>query len=328
MSAVTRPGDDYYDVYLGFWTNWKYGQARGATLTTTRQSGSLLIAFLAIFVGAAGGSFWRISCFGLHRYFSVPESRDALHHQRQLILRNSETPKQAIGQFLGVVAAWRSQRQHALKRFSLALIFAVLAMTCFAVAGLFSSRVTNDDDANEVLLTGRNCRRIPSYYTGDFGPLEKWQNLRVAAYLNYAQQCYTNAENSEDCRQYVKPKIPLTVMKNATCPFGKGLCKVDSIMIDTGLLDSSDDLGINMPSNLRFQVRIVNQCSPLVSSGYTSLHNQSDYPDIPLLRFHYGNFTGLRGETDYLYQTAANLSFTAFEGHEFILGRRPDYELG
>src|SRR4051812_34187000 len=110
-------------------------------------------------------------------------------------------------------------------------------------------------------------------------------NLRVAAYLNYAQQCYTTAENSEDCRQYVKPKIPLTVMKNATCPFGNGLCKVDSIMIDTGLLDSSDDLGINMPSDSRFQVRIVNQCSPLVSSGYTSLHNQSNYPDIPLFRF-------------------------------------------
>ena len=78
-----------YDVYLGIWTNWSHGKIREATLTVSRRNGGLLTAFLALLVGVAGTSFWRIGCFFIHRYFSSKVAADALYHQRQVILRNS-----------------------------------------------------------------------------------------------------------------------------------------------------------------------------------------------------------------------------------------------
>lgn len=72
-----------YNVHLGTWTNWSRGRIMGATLTMSREHGSLLTAFTAFFVGIVASSFWRIVCLIFHRLYSTPTSRDALHHQRQ-----------------------------------------------------------------------------------------------------------------------------------------------------------------------------------------------------------------------------------------------------
>lgn len=80
-----------YQVYLGIWTDWTRGPILGQTLTLSRNNANLLIAFTASFIVFVGSRIWVILCLILHRSYSTAEQRDALHHQRQAILRNSST---------------------------------------------------------------------------------------------------------------------------------------------------------------------------------------------------------------------------------------------
>lgn len=50
-----------YSVHIGTWTNWSRGRVMGATLTTTRQYGNLLIAFTAFFVSFVASRFWKMT---------------------------------------------------------------------------------------------------------------------------------------------------------------------------------------------------------------------------------------------------------------------------
>lgn len=74
-----------HGVHLGTWVNWsRGGRILGATLTLESRYGLLLLSFTATFVGFVASRFWRIITLMLHRVYSTPEPRDALHHQRQV----------------------------------------------------------------------------------------------------------------------------------------------------------------------------------------------------------------------------------------------------
>jgi len=77
------------NIYTGFGINRSFGKFRGATLTLDRQSGSLLIALIALYVGAVSGSIWKIIILLLHAMFTSPNPQDGVHNQRQAILRNT-----------------------------------------------------------------------------------------------------------------------------------------------------------------------------------------------------------------------------------------------
>jgi len=85
-----------FKVHLGVWTDWSRGRVLGSTLTLTRTQANLLIAFTASFVVFVGSRFWRIACLALHQSYSSAEPRDALHHQRQAVLRNSGSSDSGI----------------------------------------------------------------------------------------------------------------------------------------------------------------------------------------------------------------------------------------
>jgi hypothetical protein len=80
-----------YKIYLGIWTNWSRGSVLGQTLTVTRRNGDLLIAFTAFFIAFVGSRFWRIVSLALHRSYSTAQPSSAAHHQRQIILRNTDS---------------------------------------------------------------------------------------------------------------------------------------------------------------------------------------------------------------------------------------------
>ena len=161
-------------VYLGVWTNWSHGRIRGATLTISRRNGGLLIAFLALFVGVAGTSLWRIGCFLLHRYFSSKRAADALYHQRQAILRNASNSQSGLVILLHTCWAWRNFAFF--WRLLPPIIFAVLIFIGFAIAGVFSSAVATSM-GQEVLLKSPNCgdwnvhyNQPPCWLTTSLGP--------------------------------------------------------------------------------------------------------------------------------------------------------------
>jgi hypothetical protein len=64
--------------------------------------------------------------------------------------------------------------------------------------------------------------------------------------------------------------------KKAECPFKDGICyRNNTYQMDTGLIDSHHDLGINTPQEERLKYRMVTTCSVLKDEGYIS--NDTDF---------------------------------------------------
>lgn len=125
------------DVYTGVWINHSLGKIHGATLTLTSDNGGLLIAFLAIFVGAAAGSFWKIARYVLHMSFSSEKKLDAVHHQRQAILRNTQLPSDAALDLLMARFAWRGRAKKLDRKLTFVAFFAFIVYAAFTVAGMW-----------------------------------------------------------------------------------------------------------------------------------------------------------------------------------------------
>lgn len=123
------------DVYTGFWINRSYGPIYGATLTLSRQGGGFLIAFLAVYVGMAGKSFWKITRFLLHSFFSSTTLPNGIYHQRQAILRNSKSALDAVEEILHAIFAWRKQSRKNPLRLVPVLFLAFVITASFAIAG-------------------------------------------------------------------------------------------------------------------------------------------------------------------------------------------------
>lgn len=153
-------------VHLGTWTNWSRGKVMGATLTLGRSDGSLLIAFTAIFIGIVTGRLWRLACYIFHRCYSTSQPRDALHHQRQAILRNSSSAASSLYTFLHLIWAWRNITRHPFLRVLPILVTAVLCIIGFTVVGGFSSQISSALK-NEVLLNGTNCAIVVDPFTAE-----------------------------------------------------------------------------------------------------------------------------------------------------------------
>ncbi|OCL10554.1 hypothetical protein AOQ84DRAFT_246874, partial [Glonium stellatum] len=261
------------------WTNWFEGKVNGATITLTRQSGGFLIAFLAIFVSFSGKSFWKIACFALHRFWSSESPQDGLYHQRQAALRNSETPEAGFMTLFKSLWVWnkgtansvrRRSTHHPFRRLLPLISFAFIVYAAFGVAGILSSNIMKQT-ANEVLIYGDKCGPLISDPENlSYGTvLLPYMNQRAVAALNYATQCYTNNSNTADCNLFVKPQLDMSVKTNLSCPFAEDICRIsDNLLMDTGFINSHDDLGINSPPQDRFSVRIVYQCSVLNLKGY------------------------------------------------------------
>jgi hypothetical protein len=217
------PRDD--SVYLGIWANWSQGSIAGLTFTTTLQNGGLLIAFLALYITFTGSCFWTIVSFTIHQISSRQGPQNAMYHQRQAILRNSDTSAAALWRLLRMTWSWRKRTLTATARHSLwSLALSLTTFIAFAIAGVFSSRVATSR-GGEVLVLGDKCATLnDSLFTDEnVGLTQTYLASRVKSSVNYASNCYSNSGSTDSCRTFVKTTLPLTVTRKMPCPFpGKG----------------------------------------------------------------------------------------------------------
>ncbi|KAL1641683.1 hypothetical protein SLS58_005961 [Diplodia intermedia] len=271
MDNVLSEVEDY-KIYLGTWTDWSRGPVFGATLTLTRENGTLLIAFIALFVTIVSTSFWRLSCFAFHHFYSSESARDGLHHQRQAILRNSANSTSGIASLFQLLLAWREIAKRPYRRILPLLLLSSLILTGFAACSGFSSKVSSAL-GSEVLVSGDMC--------GLFGPLSDtnisegmtklstYMAERYVTAANYALQCYSNKTSSESCQKYTNKRIPFSVQTNASCPFNNDICLTldQNILLDTGFLSTHEHFGINGPPDEQLLFRKVDHCAPLNLTG-------------------------------------------------------------
>ena|SRR5690242_1723115 len=260
-------------VYLGIWTNWSQGTIAGLTLTTTQQQGGLLIAFLALFVTFTGSCFWTIISFTTHQVLSRQGAQNALYHQRQAILRNSDTSAVALWRLIRMSWSWRGNAPKSWIRSTLfPLVLSLITFCAFAVAGLFSSRVATSR-GGEVLVIGGRCATLNgSLLTNENSALvQTYLCSRIRSSATYASTCYLDHRSTDSCRTFVRSSLPYSISRNVECPFpGKGqICRKlkGAIRLDSGYLKSHTDLGINTPPSSRFLYRTVNECASIRTIG-------------------------------------------------------------
>lgn len=103
----------------------------------------------------------------------------------------------------------------------------------------------------------------------------------------HASQCYTQLDLQLGCDLFVQPRLPVLVDQNAPCPFAN-LCLSNNsnLRLDTGLINSRYDLGINTPIDERVWYRKVLHCAPLKTDAYTAQYNISQ--ELSYKRYYYG----------------------------------------
>ncbi|KAL0253245.1 hypothetical protein SLS55_010217 [Diplodia seriata] len=185
------------------------------------------------------------------------------------------------------------------------LMFTITCLSCFGVAGIFSSRIATST-GSQVLVSSPACGRLDSsletnatLYSTIYAPYNRKQGVDS---VNYAQDCYTNVSSVEACKRYVKPQLPWSTNRNASCPFGGGICRDEfgNLELDSGYIDSNDHLGHNDPPEMRFRYRHLLKCAPLITEGYRQQYTYtSEGRDSQYMRYYYGK--GIVSDHTYEY---------------------------
>src|ERR1700722_3546927 len=287
-------------IYTDFWINWSKGPILGTTLTTTSQDGFLLVSFLALFVRMVGGHFWSVLCFVMHQLKSDLGPQDGLHHQHQLLLRNSQSHTSTLWDLTKVAFFWRANARHSFRRTLPLIVIALLQLAIFTAAGLFSSHLASSSD--EVLVRSPYCGYIQSPdsidhldASGEEQVADFFIARRTAALWssNYAQNCYQTNSTASDCNIFAVPRIQ-TTSAVTSCPFAQGTCIEDAgaLQISTESINSDIHLGINSRRKHSIDYRRITTCAPLRTDGFTEW-NLGEF-----LNFYYGPQLNMSGGLD------------------------------
>ncbi|KAF6821901.1 hypothetical protein CPLU01_12349 [Colletotrichum plurivorum] len=276
-------------IHTGLWIDWTHGRVAGATITLSARDGAFLLAFVATFVTMVAARTWRMVSFVCHKALASGGKHDGLYYQRQLILRNTPTPVSAAWLFLQQAWHWRRVADRSLRRTLPWAVGGLLYVGLFALAAIFSSKIS--DAATEFrLLEPTGCGwYLPS---DDNAPQEKATSDNLIA-LAYSRQCYWN-EPGLACDILPVKSIGYTNY-SVDCPFRSDVCKgAKSIRMETDRIDSHVHLGINAPKHDRIEYQRQTTCSPLVTQpGFADPVNGAEARDLGwddgiLIKYLYG----------------------------------------
>lgn len=275
-------------VHLGPWVNQSKGPLQGPTITLTSTGGTVLVAFLALFVQYSGQKLWGIVCFTWHQLRVSQRSKTALQYQQDVSLRNNVSTFQSLFYLLQIAWAWRKHYPARWKSswWRVAVIPTVIPLSflfLLVTSGLLSSYIVETSDVN-ILLRGDNCGlwKIPSL--SDLQTFDNSfiiENQRYMQKLNefsriYARTCYnrTSSYHSPVCQTFAQPFLPYSTARDVECPFNSTTCILPStnLRMDTGELGTNTLLGINSATH-DVKFRQVVTCAPLKPDLYTWTRN-------------------------------------------------------
>lgn len=202
-----------------------------------------------------------------------------------MVLRNSGGPFGTIMKLLQISWAWRRLVPKSFRCSIGLVLFALLVLSGFAVAGIFSAQVSKAAGSS-VLIQTNDCGSwsYPSLLaSGNLEPVYAAQakvlNDTLTA-ASYARTCYGTPVNARQCPTYAKQQLDWTVNANASCPFNDTICNLNgtnSYQMDTGPINSHSDLGINAVDENRITYRKATTCAPLHTGPFFLLSNTTRF---------------------------------------------------
>lgn len=228
-----------------------------------------------------GTQLWSLLCFVLHQVRSTKKLRDGLHHQQQVLLRNSTSQNHTLLELVKLNWYWRRNANGGLWKTLPLASLAILHATTFALAGLFAYRATFST-ADEVLIRSPFCGEF-KFPTNSF---QEWTedtfDLGNAAMINqrttsiwssnYARNCYTNGF-ARGCNIFTRRRFDSTPDHDVRCPFTKEICMDDArgvIRLESDSIYSDLDLGINTPREDAIVYRKAMTCAPIIPDDFVS----------------------------------------------------------
>jgi hypothetical protein len=216
------------------------------------------------------------------------------------------------------------------------LLMAATHAAGIVVAGIFSSQIATLPD--EVLLASQNCGWVSEKAYKDFNKLQSSDlaaadalfvltnsNYRKSA--EYARSCYDGSPglHTTVCTSFFSPLIESTISRTEECPFEEDICRSNAITLDSGMIDTSQALGINSKPGSELQFRKFTSCAPIVGDGRfdepwtmtppLSLGNTTDELYRP---YHFGpyiSFGQFAGNETFYYKK----NWSAMQNNEYIL---------
>jgi len=329
-------------VQCGFWINWSRhplktkqfhllinldeGAVHGASLTLPNQWALVLSSFLALFVRLVGGYLWEIMCFAIHQTKASSDIQDDIHHQIQLVLRNSEHESTFVWKLIKIGLAHKGARLDASRRSVFLTLLAIAhGLGIWAAGGLSSRFIAGSDEVQSLPTT---CGWMKEEFFNNISDAT-WDTtnalLVMARYryrrsANYARSCYGQVGGtSAVCGTFREKSLPYTI-STTPCPFDKKICNGSAISIDTGFLRSDLHLGINTRPEDSISFRKQLTCVPLAGQKYTdgwkNITDTNGEATSPYIGYEFGPRTT---KLDPLYE---NHTF-GISGANFLDGDQP-----
>jgi hypothetical protein len=178
-----------------------------------------------------------------------------MHHQQQAVLGNNTSDINTLWQFTKI---------------------GVVHLLVFGAASILASHITTV--GNEVLVAQNpNCGPWDPNFDRESAEnqeltviYESYLKMGLEASREYVMTCIMEPQSLPECNAFKSLQINWT-STNVPFPF-HGLClgpANGSLYMDTGLIDSRDDLGINAQDRDRVQIRRNATCIPITTQGYT-----------------------------------------------------------
>jgi hypothetical protein len=215
-------------VKRGFWINLERGPIMGRTLTVNIETGTIIIALLAILSSLAMTHLWHLVTFSQHQFRAKGHPRDGLFQQQQVLLRTLSPPSAFAADWLKLWWLWRKRRNSALRRSIPQLFLALLFTAATVTVGIFSS-YTASSTKLQVLVQNPRCSPLDLDPTSgnlikNLGRLRKYRMTIVSRSGPFAEECYQNTTSlPARCTAFVSPNIRLAP-KRVQCPFDKKIC--------------------------------------------------------------------------------------------------------
>lgn len=252
------------------------------TLTLPSIPAGLLSTAIVIFITFVAAQFWKFVQYTVHQLNAREQDRDCLHHQKQVALRNCDTAEGLLPKLFKIHSSWKAPFgwwKTWTKILGLVVV-ASLYSVAFQAANLTSSFIWSST-GDEVQIRSPNCGY--SILANTSNP--QLQNDYKLQVLNqtitaetYVKQCYTTAPDPLQCGYYPQTQIKWNG-RTTSCPFkSDDLCVTENSSpyeMDSGLLDSDTDFGINAAPANRIRIRKVTTCSPLHATRFVDTVNAS-----------------------------------------------------
>jgi hypothetical protein len=152
----------------------------------------------------------------------------------------------------------------------------------FGVASIFTSEVTKSV-GNSTIILGPSCGYIMPSNENKTQSIDYTSKTLADTYeaAVYVRQCYRET-TSLACSVYNRRSLSFTTNPNASCPF-LGLCIFNdnsAFSMDTGLVDSHSDLGINARPENRIKYRRVTTCAPIHAKQWVQVVNVTNIGQV------------------------------------------------